>query len=272
VSGLHQTRPFGLSRQRSFALLALVCLALVPPLSGVRLQTSIDAYIADPTIGQVGIGDAILAGFSGLFGDNGLSVLVGLLVGWLVTVGRRADAAAAVAAFVGTEVLGRVLKALIDAPRPYLLGDEGFMVAGLPRPIIFAIVGGLLLLAASTRWRQFALSAAAAVSLLFATTVIVDLAISGTNGFDGFPSGHAAGSMAFAAIATIVTWNTRGRPVVVLASAIVVIGTAMSRLYLDAHYPADLLAGWCVAFAAVGLAWFARDAFSLRREVVADDT
>jgi membrane-associated phospholipid phosphatase len=248
-----------------FALLAVGCLALIPVLSHIRLQSSVDAYIADPTIGHVDLSGAVLAGFSGLFGDNGLSVVVGLLVGWLIVVGRGADAAASVTAFVATEIGSRLIKDWVDAPRPYVLGDEGFQVAGLPRPIIIAIIAVLLLLAVSPRWRRLGLASAASVAVLFGTTVVVDTLLPGRPGFDGFPSGHAAGSMALAAIAVIVTWGTRMRPAVVLGALIVVVGTAASRLYLDAHYPADLLGGWCVALAAVGLAWFAVDAFAWAR-------
>jgi undecaprenyl-diphosphatase len=61
-----------------------------------------------------------------------------------------------------------------------------------------------------------------------------------------FPSGHAAGAMAlYGAIALISPSR-----LVQLACALMILGTGLSRIWLGAHWPTDVIGGW-----AVGLAW-----------------
>jgi undecaprenyl-diphosphatase len=64
-----------------------------------------------------------------------------------------------------------------------------------------------------------------------------------------FPSGHATNSFATAATALVLLWPTRWRwPALGVAGPFVAL-VGMSRLYLGIHYPADILAGWCVSVA-----------------------
>ncbi|HEX5282290.1 MAG TPA: phosphatase PAP2 family protein [Micropepsaceae bacterium] len=64
----------------------------------------------------------------------------------------------------------------------------------------------------------------------------------------GFPSGHAALSLAFylsaARLAGSATRDARRFLLYLAGSIVLVIG--FSRLYLGVHYPSDVLAGWCV--------------------------
>jgi membrane-associated phospholipid phosphatase len=256
VAVLRANQPAQAPRILGLAIIVAVCIAALPILDAIRVQTSVDTHIPDPIIGSVGIAGAIVAGFSGLFGDVGTSLIVGLVVAWLLTVGRQLDAVLAVAAFLTAEVLSRVAKLWFDAPRPYLLGDEAFSVAGVPAVFVLGVVAALGLVAVVyPGWRRPAIFGALSIALLLGASVVVDRIAPSQPGIDGFPSGHATGSMAAAAIATVVTWRTKVRWLVVIVGAIAVLGVAASRLYLDAHYPADLLGGWCVAIASVDIAW-----------------
>lgn len=67
-----------------------------------------------------------------------------------------------------------------------------------------------------------------------------------------FPSGHTMAALALAATAGILSWRTRARWVVWGAGLLFALGVAWSRLYLSAHYPSDVLAGWLATSGWVG--------------------
>jgi membrane-associated phospholipid phosphatase len=67
-----------------------------------------------------------------------------------------------------------------------------------------------------------------------------------------FPSGHAMASLALACTLGIVCWPTRWRWLAWGAGLTFALGVSWSRLYLAAHYPSDVLAGWLVTWAWVG--------------------
>jgi undecaprenyl-diphosphatase len=70
----------------------------------------------------------------------------------------------------------------------------------------------------------------------------------------GFPSNHAANGMA---IATAVAVVTRHRSALVVALIAALVG--LSRIYLGAHFPGDVLAGFVVgALIGVAAAWLVR--------------
>jgi len=61
-----------------------------------------------------------------------------------------------------------------------------------------------------------------------------------------FPSGHAMQTMAFVCALLMVRARPEGSlPMVVGALYVMAVGA--SRLYLGAHFPSDVLAGWCVS-------------------------
>jgi len=164
------------------------------------------------------------------------------------------------ACYAGGGAGGLALHAMIAAT---VLGSGWSMLALLP-------------LIARARSRRFAASltatllATAAVVLLLKTVVRRArpcVSLDGVRALFGdpvdfsFPSGHAAGSFAFAAF-VIVTCVRRARadpdlaPPLFAASAavaILAVGVAFSRVYLGVHFPGDVFAGAAVG-ASIGVA------------------
>jgi len=82
----------------------------------------------------------------------------------------------------------------------------------------------------------------------------------------GFPSGHAMGSMTFAIVLIILTWNTRWRWLTVVGGIVFAIAISWTRMYLGVHYPSDIIAGWMASIAwAVGVCLVIRPHRSQRR-------
>jgi membrane-associated phospholipid phosphatase len=72
-----------------------------------------------------------------------------------------------------------------------------------------------------------------------------------------FPSGHAMRSMAAAAVLVVGTWRTPWRWQTTLVAAIVVVLVGIAVVYHEWHWASDVLGGWCVAIAWVGLSYLA---------------
>ncbi len=67
------------------------------------------------------------------------------------------------------------------------------------------------------------------------------------------PSGHAVASMAVALCVAIMLWHTKWRGLVVGLGSLYVLLIGFTRLYLGVHYPTDVLAGWLLSAAWVGV-------------------
>lgn len=71
-----------------------------------------------------------------------------------------------------------------------------------------------------------------------------------------FPSGHATNAAAAATVLTLLVWPVLRRPAtryaVCAVAVVVVVLTALDRVFLGVHYPSDVVAGVLVG---AGLAW-----------------
>lgn len=64
---------------------------------------------------------------------------------------------------------------------------------------------------------------------------------------NSFPSGHSSGSMVAYGLLAYLSWNLLPQPwsyISATALACLIIAIGVSRVYLGAHYPTDVLAGW----------------------------
>jgi membrane-associated phospholipid phosphatase len=69
--------------------------------------------------------------------------------------------------------------------------------------------------------------------------------IAGRAGY--FPSTHAAGAFAVGAVLALLAWRTRLRWPVLGASLAFVALYGAALVYSRAHYPSDVVGGWCIA-------------------------
>jgi membrane-associated phospholipid phosphatase len=70
-----------------------------------------------------------------------------------------------------------------------------------------------------------------------------------------FPSGHTMSATGFAVALAIVLWPTRWRWPALVAAVFYAVGIGLSRVYLAVHYPSDVVGGWALSLAVVGLVW-----------------
>lgn len=160
----------------------------------------------------------------------------------------------------------RALVALVDfIPRG--LNPEFNLIAKLgdvPVLIVVAIVAAAYEL--FRRHKVRAIVTAASLSSLLAFRAIKELvrrarpvsefvASHGLHDYS-FPSGHSTGSAALYGILAVIIWNNSRRLVArivtgLLILLIVLIG--LSRVYLGAHYPTDVLGGWLLALIVVSI-------------------
>jgi undecaprenyl-diphosphatase len=121
------------------------------------------------------------------------------------------------------------------------------LIARLYRQAAFVVTATLLSMAAS-----------GIMKLVFARAR--PEVIAQTPGSWSFPSGHTMSATGFAMALVIVFWPTRWRRPALAVATVYAVGIGLTRLYLGAHYPSDVIAGWALSVAVVGLTWLvARD-------------
>ncbi|MFE6822099.1 phosphatase PAP2 family protein [Streptomyces sp. NPDC057690] len=198
-------------------------------------------------------------------------VLPPALRGWLGLIGTLAAlvVAALGVLYAGHSEPGRVDRWIIrptaDSVRPpwrhvALATDFLGEPAGAAMLVVAAVTGCLLL-----RRPRAAVLVVAGVGLAVVTATLLKSLVGRTIHGDGnlsYPSGHTAFLTAFALVAALLTTGRLGLgrtagTVLVLAAALVA-GAAMgwAQVALGAHYPTDVLGGWCTALAVVpATAW-----------------
>jgi undecaprenyl-diphosphatase len=130
--------------------------------------------------------------------------------------------------------------------------------------VLVLLSAALAVLLFARLYRQAAFVAAAtllsmtvsgAMKLVFARTR--PEVIAQTPGGWSFPSGHTTSATGFAVALVIVLWATPWRRPALVAAAVYAVGIGLTRLYLGVHFPSDVVAGWALSVAIVGVTWLA---------------
>lgn len=184
----------------------------------------------------------------------GLYVL-GLLVPWLLFVDMAEDV------WKGQGFAwDQIILAWLQARRHPGLDDHAVFLShlggtGAMGALTLAIVGGHLLIGA--RWRAVLMAAAMvgawllnlwSKALLARTRPLewiplVEEPPVPAMGFS-FPSGHAMFAAALAPVLCLLLWPTRWRWLALIIGALWAGAIGLARVYLGAHYPSDVVAGW----------------------------
>ena len=172
-------------------------------------------------------------------------------------------------------VVARVDVALTSEIHGLTVGWLTTVVAGITalggtQVVIWLTAGALVGLVSLRHWRGAAALLLAVVTtqatVMVAKAVMSrprpadDIAIADPSGWS-FPSGHSATAVAlYVTLGLIATtiWRRRLPPVIVFAVAgAIVLLVGLSRVYLGAHYPTDVLAGWLTGGIIVVASWAA---------------
>lgn len=86
---------------------------------------------------------------------------------------------------------------------------------------------------------------------------VIDEALGHSPGYS-FPSGHSMNAMAAGLVLAILLWpllRTPGRVLLTTAVGLAVVLTGLDRIFIGAHFPSDVAAGFALGAAAVGASW-----------------
>ena len=177
--------------------------------------------------------------------------------------------AAAVTASGTVADLDAALGSLARSAAGEISPHVGFFISSLASTdLVLPLTGAVVLTLCLLRHWSGALTLAVAV---LGTQAVVDLikllverprpaangALADASGFS-FPSAHSATGMALYATLTLLAARSvggRARSAVVLAGVAVIGAIGLSRVFLAAHYPIDVLAGWLTGGAVVLASW-----------------
>jgi hypothetical protein len=250
------------------ALLAiLVLVALAAMLAGVRADFDPWGPVSPGQTDGGPIVNFALALISSLGAGIGLVALTSAAVLGLVRLGRRSEAVFVAVAVYGSVIVSRPLKYYFHASRPpapdWVSGTSGnadLLVAAIAGLVGVAVVVAIVIrLSPPPRWRVWLAAGVVVAGAALATEWLIGRALPLTPGSDSYPSGHAIYSMTLASALVVATWRRMPARIAILAAlSVYVLAVGMSRVYVHAHYPADVAAGWCVALAwtaGLGLVW-----------------
>lgn len=194
-----------------------------------------------------------------------LALLIALLIA-IGIVGRWV-------AGVGAAPLDREILSWLDANRTPLATR---IALALDLVGISYTLGAALLVAGAILWRRGRRASALFLTLGFWGAVAINLALKAwvarprPSDFDplvhatnaSFPSGHAMGSFAFAVCVVLVVRRLAPHRfwLAAVAAALFAVAVGWSRLYLQVHYPSDVLAGWLASgiWLALVAPWYLR--------------
>lgn len=193
----------------------------------------------------------------------GLMLLLAATLWHLWTAGRGRDALFVGGALLVCQMLGRVIKNLVQAPRPVLRDQELLSLQADLRSVVLVGVLVVVLAALFTPQRRVAVALAGTFA---GCMVLYEFLAPSVLGPDdrAFPSGHATSSMAFAAALVLIARTAAGRRRALIAGAIFVAGVGASRIAMGVHHPSDVLAGWALSLGMTGGVWIAVRAMDLR--------
>lgn len=128
--------------------------------------------------------------------------------------------------------------------------------------VLLVAAGALAVLGRRREALALLLGVAAGEAVVQLTKVLVarprpDFSLTESGGFS-YPSGHAAASMALYGLLTLLAVReTRGplRALAATTGALLILAIGATRVYLGAHYPSDVLAGWLAGVLCAAAAW-----------------